>query len=239
MAAWRLNVSPRDQPRGGVVPGQPGGVRPRLHVGDLELDRLVRRRSAGRRPGAACAYAHRLVDAALGQPGGQRRDRDPALVEDAAGTGRSRGPARRAGSRPAPGRRRRSARGCPRRTSPPWSSPGATVKPGVPDGTMIVEISLRPSGSTRHRGDRDQGGDVGARVGDERLAAVDDPLVGRSSSTARVRVPPASEPKPGSVRPNAASASPRDQPRQPGRLLLRRCRTGRSAWRRARPPPPA
>ena len=40
----------------------------------------------------------RLVDAALRQPGRQRGDRDPALVEDPRGTARSRGLARRGGS---------------------------------------------------------------------------------------------------------------------------------------------
>ena len=46
------------------------------------------------------------------------------------------------------------------------------MKPGVPAGTRIAEISLRPGAG----GDGDQRGDVGARVGDERLGAVDHPL---------------------------------------------------------------
>ena len=80
IAACRLKSSPAHQPVGGVVPGQPRGVGPRLHVGDLELDRLERTdRLAERLP--LPGVAQRLVDAALGQPGGQRGDRDPALVE--------------------------------------------------------------------------------------------------------------------------------------------------------------
>ena len=41
-----------------------------------------------------------------------------------------------------------------------------------------------------------------------------------ASTSALVRVAPASEPAPGSVRPKAASRCPDDQVRQPGALLL-------------------
>src|ERR1700744_3221565 len=51
---------------------------------------------------------------------------------------------------------------------------GPTMKPGVPDGTMIAEISGRPAGD--REGSHD-GRDRGTRVGDERLGAVDYPLV--------------------------------------------------------------
>jgi len=70
-----------DQPRRGVVPGEPGRPGARLHVGNLELDRLEvtevvpERRSLLHVPQA-------LVDAALSQAGRQRGDGDPALIED-------------------------------------------------------------------------------------------------------------------------------------------------------------
>ena len=54
---------------------------PRLHVGHGELDRLVLADGAAERlalPGVPDA----LVHAALRQPGGQRRDRYPALGQD-------------------------------------------------------------------------------------------------------------------------------------------------------------
>ena len=85
-----------------------------------------------------------------------------------------------------------------------------TVKPGVPHGTMIAEISFLPSSlGARDGGDGDQPGDVGAGVGDERLGAVDDPLgavVGEPRVV--VVVPPASDPAPGSVSPKAPSTWP-------------------------------
>src|SRR5690606_17884548 len=53
----------------------------RLHVGDLELDRLVR----ADRVAEGLAFARvpqALVDTALREPDAERGDRDPALVED-------------------------------------------------------------------------------------------------------------------------------------------------------------
>nr|BFE66884.1 hypothetical protein GCM10020092_001850 [Actinoplanes digitatis] len=83
------------------------------------------------------------------------------------------------------------------------------MKPGVPDGTMIVESSLLPSGLVP----------VAAITVTRQVMSVPElvmnafePLIThsfvRSSRTARVVVAPASEPVPGSVSPNAASASP-------------------------------
>jgi hypothetical protein len=81
------------------------------------------------------------------------------------------------------------------------------VKPGVPDGTRIAEISFEPSGfvpvtavtvtST-------------VRSVPELVMNALEPLITHSPSSSRavVRVAPASEPPPGSVSPNAPSASP-------------------------------
>ncbi len=56
-----------------------------------------------------------------------------------------------------------------------YSGPG--TNPGVPLGTMMEEISLRPSCVAAGDGERGhQRGDRGAGVGDERLGAVDHPL---------------------------------------------------------------
>ena len=55
---------------------------------------------------------------------------------------------------------------------------GSTVKPGVPAGTMIArDLRRAVVVGAGARGDGDDRGDVGAGVGDERLGAVDDPLV--------------------------------------------------------------
>src|SRR5580700_11571550 len=69
------------QPGGRVIPGQPGGVGPRLHVGDGELDRLVLVKTVAERL-ALAGVPDALVHAALGQAGGQRGDRHPARIED-------------------------------------------------------------------------------------------------------------------------------------------------------------
>lgn len=84
-----------------------------------------------------------------------------------------------------------------------------TVNPGVPDGTMIDEISGRPSALRP----------VTAVTVTRAVMSVPElvmkhlvPLITHSpvasSSLAVVRVPPASEPQSGSVSPNAPSASP-------------------------------
>ena len=84
---------------------------------------------------------------------------------------------------------------------------GATSKPGVPDGTMIAEISGRPSARVP----------VTAVTVTSPVIAVPelvmndfDPLITQSSpsTTAVVRTLPASEPLPDSVRPKAPSISP-------------------------------
>src|SRR3954463_587338 len=82
-----------------------------------------------------------------------------------------------------------------------------TVNPGVPDGTRIDEISLPPSGRlpvTAVTVTSDVSGDPPL------VMNAFEPLMTQcpSSSRAVVRVAPASEPPPGSVRPNAPSASP-------------------------------
>ena len=95
------------------------------------------------------------------------------------------------------------------------------MKPGVPDGTMIAEISFEPSGFTPVTAVT-----VTSAVMSVPLLVMKafDPLMTHSSvdssSTARVAVPPASEPKPGSVSPNAAMRLAADELRQPRRLLL-------------------
>ena len=72
------------------------------------------------------------------------------------------------------------------------------------------------------------------RVGDERLAAVDDPLVAVEPGGGRGC--PGIRAASGSVSPKAASASPAAQGGQPLLLAALRCRTGRSA---SRPSPTA
>src|SRR5690606_9504863 len=63
-----------------LVVGQPRGVHARLHVGDLELDRLVR----ADRVAECLAFVrvpHALVDTALREPDAERGDRDPRSEE--------------------------------------------------------------------------------------------------------------------------------------------------------------
>ncbi len=90
---------------------------------------------------------------------------------------------------------------------PSLSYAGSAVKPGVPDGTMIVEISgvpfsLRPVRAVT----------VTSEVISEPELVMNcfAPLITHSppSSSALVLVAPASEPAPGSVRPKPASFSP-------------------------------
>ena len=67
--------------RGRVVIGSAGRVRPSLHPGDLELDRLEPPdRLTERRPIAR--VLHTLVHASLRRPGRQCGDGDASLVED-------------------------------------------------------------------------------------------------------------------------------------------------------------
>ena len=89
---------------------------------------------------------------------------------------------------------------------------GATVKPGVPAGTMMAEISGRPPSARP----------VTAVTVTSPVMSVPElvmnalvPLITHSppSSRAVVRVAPASEPPPGSVRPKA----PEDRSRRTGR----------------------
>ena len=79
---------------------------------------------------------------------------------------------------------------------------GATRKPGVPAGTMIAEICRSPVSAVT----------VTSAVMSvpELVMNAFDPLITHSPPSRRavVRVAPASEPPPGSVRPNAPSFSP-------------------------------
>ena len=151
---------------------------------------------------------HRLVDAALRQPDAERRDRDAPLVEDRQELRVAAAPLAEQvlGRHAAVGERQLAGVG------------------GVPADLGVLLRDREPRRARRHddgrdlllaavgrpgdRGDRDQPGDVGARVGDERLGAVDDPLAAVVGDRAVVVVPPASEPAPGSVRPNAPIIAP-------------------------------
>ena len=118
-------------------------MRPHLHVRDLEGDRLVGTdRAAEGDPGVR--VGDRLVEAALRQSDGERRDRDPALVEDPQELREPLAARRRAGSPPAPARPSNASSCVSEAFQPTLEYFGATVSPGVPAGTMIVEISLRP-----------------------------------------------------------------------------------------------
>ena len=236
IAACRLNGSPGQHPRGGVVVGQPGGVRLQLHVGDLELDRLVvaDRLAEGV---ALLRVLDRLVDAALGEADGQGGDGDPALVEDP----------QELGEAPAP-----LAEQVRRRH--PAVVEGQLV--GVRGGPADLGVGRR-DGEARRTGRHDDrwtapcepSGRVPVTAVTVTSAVMSvpelvmnafEPLITHSSpsSTARVWVPPASEPVPGSVSPKAASASPLSSLGSQVRLLLLEYRSGRSASRPARPPPP-
>ena len=238
MAACRLNVSPRtSRPAASCQASRAVCARASMsailnwiawYVADRVAERL---RAAGR-----SAATRRRSPGPARWPAPRSR---PGPRRGSAGTGRSRGRARRAGSPPAPVRRRRSARGCPRRTSRPWSSRAATVKPGRTGrhqdrGDLLAPVRVSPvTAATATTAVMS----VPELVMNALLPLMTHSSVG-SSSTARVCAPPASEPKPGSVSPNAASASPVTSRGSQVCLLLRRCRTGRSAWRPARPRPP-
>ena len=95
------------------------------------------------------------------------------------------------------------------------------MNPGVPDGTMIEEISFLPSSVVP----------VTAVTVTRPVMSVPElvmnalvPLMTHSlpssESRAVVVVPPASDPAPGSVSPNAPISEPDAQPRQPLPLLL-------------------
>ena len=101
---------------------------------------------------------------------------------------------------------------------PTLSYPGWTVKPGVPFGTMIVEISLAPSFCP-----------VTAVRVTKRVMSVPelvmnclDPLITHSSPSRRavVRVAPASDPASGSVKPNPASDVPASRSGSSSCLLI-------------------
>ncbi len=94
---------------------------------------------------------------------------------------------------------------------PTLSYDGPTSSPGVPAGTMMLDSSLRtsPSGPTVSP--------VTAVIVTRLVMGVPelvmnclDPSITHSSPSSRavVRVPPASDPAPASVSPNAASARP-------------------------------
>src|ERR1017187_7043523 len=82
MAAAFLTGSPAaSRAGGGVVPRQPGGLRPCRHVGELELDGLVMAEPVTE-CGPLADIPQALVHAALGEPHGQRGNGDPPLVQD-------------------------------------------------------------------------------------------------------------------------------------------------------------
>ena len=86
-------------------------------------------------------------------------------------------------------------------------------------GRAVRHDDVRDLVLARLRRDRGGPGDVRARVGDEDLRAVHDPLSHRGARRV-VRVAPASEPAPGSVRPNAARPPARGEIGEPLALLL-------------------
>jgi hypothetical protein len=91
------------------------------------------------------------------------------------------------------------------------SYPGATVNPGVPFGTMIVESSFDVEPSGRVRSPVTAVTVTNLVIGvPELVMNCFEPLMTHSSpsSTAVVRVAPASEPASDSVRPNPPSARP-------------------------------
>ncbi len=173
------------------------------------------------RPNAArsLAYLTRLVHARLRQPGAQRRDRDPALVQDGQEVGVA------AAALAEQVRRRHAAVG-ERQLAGVGGVPadlGVFLRRGEarPRHRHQDRGDLLPAAGqlAGHRGHRDQLGD--ARCPELVMNALV-PLITHSPSSSRavVRVAPASEPPPGSVSPNAPSACPRAQPRQPLLLLL-------------------
>ena len=99
---------------------------------------------------------------------------------------------------------------------------------------MNALISASPS-SRRAGPGRDDVRPGLAGVGDEALAAVDDPRPpSASSNRAVVRVPPASLPAPGSVSPYAPRTWPRRHRDEEALLLLAACRRGGAAAAEAR-----
>ena len=188
---------------------------------------------------ALLGVPHRLVHAALGQPGGQRGDRDPALVEGLQELGEARGRARRAGW---PAGTRTSSKlelvGVRRAPADLGVSrlDGEAGRAGRhEDGRDL----LAPVDLAGDRGHRDDRGDVGAGVGDEGLAAVDDPLVGLLVEHGPGRRAAGVRAEPRLGQPERGQRLAGDQPGQPGAAAAPRCRSGRSASRRARPPPRA
>ncbi|BFO21745.1 hypothetical protein SHKM778_81330 [Streptomyces sp. KM77-8] len=91
---------------------------------------------------------HRLVHTALREARAQRRYGDPALVQDAQ---ELRVAAPRLPSRLAAGTRTswKDSSLVSDAFQPTFEYGAATVNPGVPDGTMIAEISGLPSGPGR------------------------------------------------------------------------------------------
>jgi hypothetical protein len=175
MAASFLKGTAFRQQGRGVVVGEARHVGPGLHVRQLELEHLILADLVAERlPLVDVAQA--LVDATLGQPHREGGDGDPPFVENAEELGvapphlaqqvRFGHPAiakrQLSGVRRQPSHLRvllghREPR-CPRRDD---------------DGGDIRATTFTPSG---HGGHGHQPGDVGARVGDEGLGPVDDPL---------------------------------------------------------------
>ena len=177
---------------------------------------------------ALLGVGQRLVERALGQADAHRRDADPADVEDVeelleAGAARAEqvllGDA---------GSRRTSAAACRRRSSPSCGRARPARSRACRSGTIRFEISPSPVRAVIAT----MAGDVGARVGDELLGAVDHPLAvvqrGARADVAGVRAGL------GLGQAEGAELLAGQQSRAATRPSAPRSRTGRSAGCRAR-----
>ncbi len=173
-AAVRVNDLPASFSSAARQVEQPGRLDLGREVGDLGLDRL----ELGDRLAEGLALlgvGDRLVERALGEADAHRRDADPAAVEDveevleavaaAAEQVALRHAAVLEAERPCVG-------GVPAHLAVGLSG----LVAGRPVGHDQVGDLLAPVGLAGDGGDRDAAGDVGPRVGDELLGAVDDPL---------------------------------------------------------------
>ena len=186
-----------------------------LHVGAAEGDRLV----GADRPAERAALAgvgDGVVEAALDHPDGEGGDGDTPFVEDLEELGEA---ATRVPSRWSPGTRHSTkVRPCVSEACQPiFRYGGCTSIPVEPAGTTIVEISS----GTGQRGDRDERRDRCPGVGDVRLLAVDDPLVGRLVVLGAGAGPAGVAAGVGLGQPEGAEGAAGAEVRQPA-LLLRR-----------------
>ena len=161
--------------RGRVVVRGASTMRAGFHSGDLELDGLPSsNRLAERRP--LLGVLHAFIDATLRRASRQSRQRDTTFVEDPQKV-RVTAPTLSQevlGRNPNILERQRVVSDA---FQPTLLYAGSAVNPGVGTGTRMDEISRLSPGPPGHRGDRDQAGDVGSRVGDELFGSVDDPVI--------------------------------------------------------------